>query len=146
MYNALFSILMLCSRALSAQTDPESLIRALEQQEAVAVLKGDTNALYQKLWAPEFVVNNPANVVVSKKDITLLIRSGKLDYEDFARIIEKITIVNQTAIVMGREEIKPQGVTDHAGAKLTRRFTNVWLKRNGTWQLIGRQATVSAIR
>jgi ketosteroid isomerase-like protein len=129
-----------------AQSHPEDEIRKLEQQEAQAVLKGDTTTLFAKLWASEFLVNNPANVVVTKRDVANLIRSGKIDYEAFERIIEKISIVGNTAIVMGREEIKPQGVTDNAGKQVVRRYTNVWMKRNGIWKLIGRQATIATIQ
>jgi hypothetical protein len=116
---------------------------ALEQQEARAVLTGDTNTLYKILWAPEFVVNNPANIVVTKNDVIALIRSKKLDYDDFVRIVEKISIVHGTAIAMGREEIKPKGAADQTGKKVTRRYTNIWLKRGDRWQLVARQATIT---
>lgn len=59
----------------------EQTIRNLEQAEVQAILKGDTATLFNKLWAPEFLVNNPANIVVSKRDVAALIRTGKLNYE-----------------------------------------------------------------
>ena len=129
-----------------AQENAEPLIRRLEQMEVEAVLKGDTLSLFKTLWAPEFIVNNPANIVVAKSDVVQLIRLGKLDYESFQRIIEKVSIIENTAIVMGREEIKPNGVTDHSGKNLTRRFTNVWMRRNGAWQMVARQATISSVK
>lgn len=46
---------------------------------------------------------------------------------------------------MGREEIAPQGATDHAGKQLIRRFTNIWMKRNGEWKSVARQATIAAV-
>ena len=131
--------------SLSAQKVTESQIRQLEALEVQAVLKGDTTTLFSKLWAPEFIVNNPANLVVTKNDVATLIRNGKLNYEHFDRIIEKVSIVDNIAIVMGREEIRAQGVTDHAGKALTRRYTNIWMKRNGSWKAIARQATIAAV-
>ena len=101
--------------------------------------------MFNKLWAPEFIVNNPANIVVTKSEVATLIRSGKLNYEHFDRIIEKVSIIGNVAIVMGYEKIKPQGTTDHAGKALIRRYTNVWMKRNGSWKAIGRQATIVAL-
>lgn len=131
--------------AAQSKTATEQTIRNLEQAEVQAVLKGDTATLFNKLWAPEFLVNNPANIVVTKSDVASLIRSGKLNYEQFNRVIEKVSIIDNTAIVMGREEIAPQGVTDHAGKQLTRRFTNIWMKRNGEWKSVARQATIAAV-
>jgi hypothetical protein len=127
------------------QNNTEQTIRKLEQAEVQAILKGDTSTLFNELWAPEFLVNNPANLVVTKSDVATLIRTGKIDYAHFDRIIEKISIIGNTAIVMGREEIKPKGVTDHAGKVVTRRFTNIWMKRDGKWKAVGRQATIAAI-
>ncbi len=131
--------------AAQSKSATEQTIRNLEQAEVQAVLKGDTATLFNKLWAPEFLVNNPANIVVTKSDVAALIRSGKLNYEQFNRVIEKVSIIDNTAIVMGREEIAPQGVTDHAGKQLTRRFTNIWMKRNGEWKSVARQATIAAV-
>ncbi len=129
-----------------AQSKDEQVIRDLEQQESAAVLKGDTARLFEKLWAPELIVNNPANLVITKEQVVKLIEAGKINYESFDRVIEKISIVGNTAIVMGREELKPQGVTDYAGKKETRRFTNIWIKRHDSWQLAGRQATIASIQ
>ncbi len=129
-----------------AQSKHEQVIRDLERQEAEAVLKGDTATLFEKLWAPELIVNNPANFIVTRPQIVELIKTGKINYETFERIIEKISIIDNTAIVMGREELKPQGVTDNAGKQLIRRFTNIWVKLHGHWRLAGRQATIVSIQ
>ncbi len=127
------------------QNNTELTIRKLEQAEVQAILKGDTSTLFNELWAPEFMVNNPANLVVTKSDVATLIRTGKIDYTHFDRIVERISIIGNTAIVMGREEVKPKGVTDHAGKVVTRRFTNIWMKRDGKWKAVGRQATIVVI-
>ncbi|MBT1706107.1 nuclear transport factor 2 family protein [Chryseosolibacter indicus] len=143
----LFSVIggIIISANILAQSKSEMEIRKLEQAETDAILKGDTVTLFQKLWAPEFIVNNPANLVVTRQEVAGLLRAGKIDYESFERVIEKISIVENTAIVMGREEIQPKGKTDNAGKIVIRRFTNIWVKRNGMWKAVGRQATISAI-
>lgn len=130
----------------NAQENNEEKIRDLEQLEARAVLKSDTVRLFKKLWAPEFIVNDPANVVINRQEVAALFKAGKIDYESFDRTIEKISIIENTAIVMGSEEINPVGVSDHAGKRLIRRFTNIWMKRKGNWKLVGRQATISSIK
>ncbi len=142
----LIIFLVVFTTKIMAQTKAEQEIRNLEQRETQAVLKGDTVTLFGKLWAPELIVNNPANVVITRPDVAALIKAGKINYESFERIIEKISIIGNTAIVMGREEIKPQGVTDNTGKKVTRRFTNIWMKRKDNWKLVGRQATIASIQ
>jgi hypothetical protein len=131
---------------VSGQTDADQEIRRLEQLEAKAVLTGDTLTLFKQIWAPEFIVNNPANMVVTKQQVTALIRTGKLDYESFERIIERISVIGNTAIVMGREEIKAEGGTDHTGKRVIRRYTNIWMKRDNAWKLVGRQATIVLVQ
>jgi hypothetical protein len=138
-------LLVFSSGALIAQSKAEAEIRHLEQLEARAVVKGDTSTLFQTIWAPEFLVNNPANLVVTRQQVLTLIRSGKLDYESFERIIERVSIIGNTGIVMGREVVKPKGVTDHAGKNVIRRYTNIWMRRDNSWKLVGRQATISSL-
>jgi hypothetical protein len=138
--------LAMTSHIAMSQSKDEELIRGLEQEERMAVLKGDTAKLFRELWSPGFIVNNPANMVVTRPQIAELIRSGKINYESFERIIEKISVIDHTAIVMGREELKPQGETDNAGKQVVRRFTNVWVRQQGKWKLAGRQATIVSMQ
>jgi hypothetical protein len=117
----------------------------MEQTEKEAVLKSDTTTLY-KIWSPDLIVNNPANTVVNLSQVKDRIKAGKIDYSSFDRIIEKISIIQNMAIVMGREEVQPQRNTDNAGKKVIRRYTNIWMEENGSWRLVGRQATISSIQ
>ncbi|HYF71142.1 MAG TPA: nuclear transport factor 2 family protein [Ohtaekwangia sp.] len=128
-----------------AQDTNVQRIMDLEQKEVRAILTKDTLLLFNELWAPELIVNNPANIVVTKQQVVELLQTGKIDYETFDRTVEKISILGNTAIVMGREEMKPQGVTDNKGRHVVRRFTNIWLKRKGVWKLVARQATIASI-
>jgi hypothetical protein len=124
----------------NAQSDRDSSIKKLEQQEAAAMLKGDTLSL-SKLWSPNYVVNNPLNVVVDVKTIKWLIRNGKIDYTSFDRIIDKITYTENLAVVMGTEVVKPERNTENSGKIVNRRYTHVWINTKGTWLLVARQAT-----
>lgn len=47
---------------------------------------------------------------------------------------------------MGHELVSPEGVTDNAGKSLTRRYTNIWMKRDNQWKLVGRQATIVTVQ
>jgi hypothetical protein len=134
--------LVLGSYAVLAQNDRESEIRRLENLERESVLKGDSLALFDKIWSPQMVINTPANVVGTVEGTKALLRSGGLSYLSFERNIEKITFHGNVAIVMGEEKIKPQGKQPNAGKLVTRRFMHVWMSSNNSWSIIARQATI----
>lgn len=141
---ALFTglLIMAAFSHLWAQSSTEKEIRKLEQQELELMQKADTATLLNKLWAKDYVVNNPANMVVTIPDILNLIRNGKIDYSTVERIVEKVTLTENIAISMGKEIITPQNATDNAGRKVTRRFTDVWIHTKSGWKLTARQATI----
>lgn len=123
-----------------AQASVEAEITRLEQLEKQAISKGDTATLF-RLWTKNFVVNNPDNRVVTAQQVRAFMRTGKIDYGTFERIIEKVTIVDNVAIAMGHEITTPQRQTANAGKSVTRRYTDVWVRQAGTWHLAARQAT-----
>ena len=132
--------------ALHAQSQADTtVIKELEQKLRVALIKGDTATLFH-YWAPEFVVNNPGNHVSPLDRVKVFIRTGLMDYSDFDLVIDKVTIIDNIALSMGTEVVKPQRRTDDAGKTVTRRYTDVWMKRNNGWQMVGRQATVTAVK
>lgn len=128
-----------------AQDPRESEIRRLETLERESVIKGDSTALFNKIWSPNMVVNTPANIVGTVEGTKAIFRSGGLNYLSFERTIEKITFNDNIAIVMGGEIIKPQGQQPNAGKTVSRRFTHVWLFKNGNWSIIARQSTIFKI-
>lgn len=125
-----------------AQDPREAEIRRMETHERESVLKGDSVALFDKVWSPQMIVNTPANIVGTAEGTKAHFRSGDLNYLSFERMIEKITFHDNVAIVMGGEVIKPQGKQMNAGKTVFRRFTHVWLYKNKSWSLIARQATI----
>src|SRR5215218_2133823 len=83
-----------------AQDPRESEIRRLETLERESVLKGDSTALFDKIWSPNMIVNTPANVVGTVEGTKAHLRAGNLNYISFERNIEKITFNDNVAIVM----------------------------------------------
>jgi len=67
----------------------EDVIRQLEEQERQAVLQQDLAAL-ERLWAEEFIVNNPQNQISPSRDAVLaLVRQGLIRYKSFERRLEE---------------------------------------------------------
>lgn len=115
----------------------EQEVRRLDRAHADAVLRGDLAAM-DKLWTKDFIVNNPFNEV-DKAD---RIRTGAVTYSSFERVPEAIMVHGDTVIVMGRETVVPKGASPDAGKIINRRYTNIWMKRDGRWRLVARHASV----
>jgi hypothetical protein len=139
---AVVSILVLTFYVAAAQQNKETEVRNLENMERQAVLNHDTITLFSKIWSSRLVINSPLNRVGTVEFTKAQIRLGKLNYASFERSIERITINENIAIVMGSEILKPQGLSDNAGKTITRRFTNIWMTTTNSWQLVARQATI----
>jgi hypothetical protein len=111
-------------------------IRTLEKAESEAVLAHDTTKL-ESIWADDFTVNTPYNRVGTGT------KGGPIHlyYERLDRNIEKLSVYSDRLVMtMGNEVIKRKPPMTLAGQTLTRRFTHVWMKRNGKWQLAIRHA------
>jgi Domain of unknown function (DUF4440) len=130
------------SEAASAQDVREAEIRRLDNLERESVMRGDSAALFDKIWSPNMIINTPANVVGTVEGTKAHFRAGGLRYLSFERTIEKIAMHDNVAVVMGGEVIKPQGKQPNSGKTVTRRFTHVWLFEHNSWSIIGRQATI----
>jgi len=139
MKNRIHLTAILCITALVAfgQTEVELEIKKLDVEHADAVLRGDLAAM-DKYWTEDFIVNNPFNEV-DKAD---RIRDGRVSYASFVRESEAIKVHGNTAIVMGKETVVPKGKSPQAGQTLYRRYTNIWMKRDGQWRLVARHASV----
>jgi hypothetical protein len=94
-------------------------------------------------WASNYTVNNPFNVV--QDAATGPIQGGALTYTKFERNIEKILVHDSVVVVMGNEVVvpktAPKGTSHDTDQAINRRFTNVWMRMNGKWLLIARQAS-----
>jgi hypothetical protein len=139
------TFLITASSPLFAQDPRESEIRKLETLERESVMKGDSTALFNKIWSSKMVINTPANMVGTVEGTKAIFRSGGLRYLSFERKIENISFYDNVAVVMGGEVIRPQGAQPHAGKSVSRRFTHVWQNKNGGWNIIARQATIIKI-
>jgi ketosteroid isomerase-like protein len=120
----------------------EKAIRALEDEERVAVLNEDVTTL-ERLWAEEFIVNNPQNQVSPDRAAVLdRIRRGLIRYSRFERQIEAIRFNGDVAIVMGSEMVVPKVDSGGSPPAVHRRFTNIWRRTGTTWRSIARHANV----
>jgi ketosteroid isomerase-like protein len=144
----LLSLLLACSLSVSAAKSEERLdakentIRSLEEEERMAVLKEDVQAL-ERLWSEQLIVNNPQNEISADRSVVLdRVKRGLIRYSQFERRIESMRVHEDLAIVMGSETVVRKGDTASATQAVRRRFTNIWRKSGPTWRMIARHANV----
>ena len=120
-------------------------IRALEATMADGVRRGDVETL-RRLWASDFMVNAPRNVVVPDRSAVLdVFRKGIANYSVFDTQIEEIRLRGNMAIVMGRETVTPVDDAPYAGKTVDRRYTHVWRQQDDRWRLFARHAHIVSI-
>ena len=115
----------------------EKEVRKLDSLHGAAVLSGDLKEM-DKYWTEDFMVTNPFNEI-DKAD---RIRTGAMTYASFQRISEDARVHGNTVIIMGKEIVVPKGKSPDAGKTINRRYTNIWMKLDGRWRLVARQASV----
>ncbi len=97
-----------------------------------------------RLWAPEMVVNSPGNNILTRDQVFGAMREEKLAYSSVHSTTDEFLVSADIAIEMGHEAIVMSN-GPMAGKPLTRRFTDVWQRRGGSWVQIARQATYVGI-
>jgi ketosteroid isomerase-like protein len=115
-------------------------IGKLDLAHASAILKGDAAAL-DSLMDDDVTVNHPTNrIIKEKKELLDLIHQGVIRYTSFERVPETFLFFTDMVVTMGGETVVPAVGAPDAGKILHRRYTNVWLKRDGRWRLTVRHA------
>jgi ketosteroid isomerase-like protein len=138
---AVFAFVSLASSQYGKE-DPvlKEAIRKLELAHASAILNGDAAAL-DSLMDDSVTVNHPTNrIIKEKKELLELIHEGVIRYTSFERFPEKFLFFTDMVVVMGSETVVPAKGAPNAGKTLQRRYTNVWMKRDGRWRLTVRHA------
>lgn len=135
--------LIVAAQSQEPPSADERTIRSLEEEERLAVLNEDVAAL-ERLWAEQYIVNNPQNEISADRGVVLdRVKRGLIRYSKFERRIEAIRFNQDIAIVMGSETVVPKGAAG-ASQAVHRRFTNIWRKTGTTWRAIARHANVVA--
>ena len=137
-----------CACALAAvpalpatDSKAEREVRALSAQEVQAFLGRDREKL-AALWAEDFVVTNPLNQLVDKRQVLGMIDSGMLVITSFTRQIELARVYGDMVILTGSEDCVWGGKMPLAGKPSHLRFTAMWMKRGGRWQEVVRHANI----
>ena len=113
----------------------------MDQIEVKVVLQEDA-AILRRLWDKQYVVNSPDNVVVFPGKTALdrpVLKRSKIS---LTREVEQIIVKGGVVFSMGNETVIPLSDDDIPGQTVKRRYTNIWMKEDGTWKLVARHANV----
>jgi ketosteroid isomerase-like protein len=120
--------------------DPGRELTALEAELNDAIVRADMG-FYGRVFAEDFTHTNHAGAFRTKAQWLANHDPGaKSPYDSFDTEDLSVRIYGETAVVTGRST--PQG-KDSKGRAITGRFrfTRVWVRRDGRWQVVAFQGT-----
>ena len=103
------------------------------------LVRGDTSAL-DRIFGKEFIYTSTSGEVVNKSQQLELIRSGQMKIEAGASDDVQVRLYGNMALVIG--SFKAKGQFKGQAFDSTERYTSVWVKRGGRWQLVAEQGTL----
>jgi ketosteroid isomerase-like protein len=124
----------------AADADVTTLAR-LETDWNAAHVRGDAAALAH-LFADDVVVVVPAMRVMTKADAVGMFASGRMKFERYETSETKFRVYDAIAIVTGR--LRRTRVVAGATVDDDWRFTKVYLRRAGRWQVVSFHASSTA--
>ena len=125
-----------------SSSDQETIreIVDMERQAKEASLRRDADFPLRTL-AEDYVAITPLGQVTTKQEAVSARRSGQLRYESMSVTDMVVRLYGDTAVVTARADVKGHQLgEDFSGLY---RYTRVWVRRNGRWQTVSYQATVT---
>ena len=116
----------------------ESQIRQVENRRIQAMVKADTGELNQVL-ADDLTYTHSSGQVDSKVQLVESLKSGARKYQAIEPEDVKVRVYGDTAIVTGKAKLKTVSKGQESNFQV--RFTDVYAKKNGHWQMVAWQST-----
>ena len=122
----------------------EQELRELSRQWDEASLGRDTATL-ARILADDFVYTDARGAVLSKSEYLMsFIKAPDMTQQSFASEDISIRVYGDVAVVTGRSSWKGRSRGKGQFVDAQYRFTDVWVKRNGSWQAVATQGTAIA--
>lgn len=120
-----------------ALAGPEEEIHAVEDRRYDAMIRGNSDALANTL-ADEFVYHQANGKINDKPGYVKQMQSGTVKIFSAERYDVKVKVYSNIATVVGDTRLDLEIGGERRKADL--RYLNVWVKRDGRWQLTARQS------
>jgi ketosteroid isomerase-like protein len=127
----------------TAQTGQDETIRQIvdmERQSKEASLRRDSD-FPARILAEDYVAITPLGQVTTKKEAITARRSGQLRYEAMNVTDMVVRVYGDMAVVTARADVKGHQLGEDFSGPY--RYTRIWVRRNGQWQVVSYQATVT---
>jgi ketosteroid isomerase-like protein len=125
----------------SREASDTDTLRRLETVWNEAHVHGDADAL-EHLWGDDLEVAVPKMAVMTKSQALAFARSGRMRFQKYDTSDLRIRVFGDAAIVTGRLQrartLNGQSVEDNW------RFTKVYIRRDGNWQVVAFHASEAA--
>src|SRR5947208_6039572 len=111
----------------------EQAIRQLDNERIQAQIGTDAAAL-ERIYADDFIGIGPSGTVRTKAQVISDFTSGDLKFQSITTDDVQVRVYGNTAVETGRSTMNGQD----KGKTVPRdnRFTRVWVKQRGRWQLV----------
>jgi ketosteroid isomerase-like protein len=114
----------------------EQAVMQMEEELRAAIAKSDTKT-YGRLVGDDYVFTNQDAVVRTKTQMLSAYDSGSLKYESVKFDEIKVHAYGDTAVVTGRQTVKGQDNGKDLSGQF--RYTRVYVKQQGRWQIVATQ-------
>ncbi|HTS34833.1 MAG TPA: nuclear transport factor 2 family protein [Candidatus Solibacter sp.] len=112
----------------------------MERQAREASLHRDPDFSARTL-AEDYVAITPLGTITTKQDTVSARKSGQLRYDSINVSDMVVRLYGDTAVVTARADVKGHQLGEDFSGPY--RYTRVWVRRNGHWQAVSYQATVT---
>ena len=133
-----FSVIQTSPAASAKDDGDQKELERLEAEWNGAHVRGDAAAL-DRIFAEDLVVVVPGMRVMTKADSLGMFTSGGMKFERYETSETKVRAYTDTAIVTGR--LRRTRVIAGATADDDWRFTKVYVRRDGRWQVVSFHAS-----
>lgn len=122
-----------CVSSAANKSDQVSTLEQLDRERIQAQIAADAVAL-DRLYAEDFIGIGPSGTVRTKAQVIADFTSGSLRFQSITADDVQWRVYGDTAVETGRSTMDGQ---DKAKAvPRDNRFTRVWVRRQGRWQLV----------
>jgi ketosteroid isomerase-like protein len=124
--------------AQKASTTEQQVLKATQQLNEASLIKKD-RATMERFYGNDYVYNHSNGTVTNKAQEIAEYMSSDLKWTAQTTADLKVRVYHDMAIVTGVTTLTGSAKGYASGA---RRFTEIWVRRNGRWQTIGGQSTI----
>jgi uncharacterized protein (TIGR02246 family) len=138
-------VLIFCGSALclAAQEDVAQTIARLEAEWNAAHMRGDA-AVLAELFADDMIVVVPGMRPMNKSDSLSVFKTGRMKFERYETSDTTTRVYSESAVVSGRLQ-RSRTMGDRA-VNDDWRFTKVYVKSAGRWQVVSFHASSVELR